>query len=86
MGMIACIFAENGPLENGFGSSFWGNGWGAKGHFRWIFGPNPCIFERKSPIIFRKHMSSGMGTDSLGMSGFIFAENGPLEGGIDSSF
>ena len=36
--------------------------------------------------IFRKHMPSGMGTESLGMIGCIFAENGPLEGGIESSF
>ena len=86
MGMIACIFAENGPLENGIGSSFWGKGSGAKGHFRWIFDPNPCIFERKSPIIFRKHMASGIGTESLGMIRCIFAENVRLEGGIESSF
>ena len=45
LGMIGCIFAENRPLESGIESSFWGTGWGAKGDFRWIFGPNPCIFE-----------------------------------------
>ena len=45
LGMMGCIFAENGPLEGGIESSFWGTGWGAKGGFRWIFGPNPCIFE-----------------------------------------
>ena len=44
------------------------------------------LFRRKALIIFRKHMASGMGTDSLGMIGCIFAENGPLEGGIESSF
>ena len=38
------------------------------------------------PTIFRKHMPSGMGTESLGVIGCIFAENGPLEGGIESSF
>ena len=38
------------------------------------------------PPIFRKHMPSGMGTDSLRVIGCIFAENGPLEGGIESSF
>ena len=32
--MIGCIFAENGPLENGIGSSFWGTGWGANGDVR----------------------------------------------------
>ena len=47
--MIGCIFAENGPLEGGIESSFSGNGWGAKGDFRWILGPNPCIFEGSPP-------------------------------------
>ena len=149
LGMIGYIFPENGPLEGGIESSFWGTGWGAKGDFRWIFGLNPCIseapphhfpkahtlryghrkfgidqmhirgemtsgkwtlsgfvrsrpeslwwfevdfwplsvhFRRWPPTIFRKHMPSGMGTESLGMIGCIFAENGPLEGGIESSF
>ena len=31
-------------------------------------------------------MPSGMGTESLGVIGCIFAQNGPLEGGIESSF
>ena len=46
VGMIGCIFAENGPLEGGIESSFSGTGWGAMGDFRWILGPNPCIFGR----------------------------------------
>ena len=83
--MIGCIFAENGPLEGGIELSFSGTGWGAKGDFRWIFGPNPCIFEG-APTIFRKYMPSGIGTESLGMIGCIFAENEPLEGNIESSF
>ena len=45
LGMIRCIFAENGPLEGGVESSFSGTGWGAKGDFRWIFDTNPYIFE-----------------------------------------
>ena len=45
LGMIGCIFAENGPLEGGIESNFGGTGWGAKGDFRWIFDPNPYIFE-----------------------------------------
>ena len=49
LGMIGCIFAENGPLESGNQSSFSGTGWGAKGDFRWILGPNPCIFEGSHP-------------------------------------
>ena len=43
-------------------------------------------FSKGPPTIFRKHMPSGMGTDSLGTIGCIFAENGPLEGGVESSF
>ena len=168
LGVIGCIFAENGPLEGGIESSFWGTGWGAKGdfmrysylypyifesrthtffestcpelyeqqswewsdayswrndlwekrvcekpagvlwwfelwprsvHFREIFRkleslwwfevdfwPRSVHFRRGPPTIFRKHMPSGMGTESLGMIGCIFAENGPLEGGIESSF
>ena len=149
LGVIGCIFAENGPLEGGTESSFWGTGWGAKGDFRWIFGPNPCIFEGSPspfsestypqvwaqkvwewsdvysrrmgpecriessfsgtgwgakgdfrwifgpnpcifeggpPTIFRQQMPSGMGTESLGVIGCIFAENGPLECRIESSF
>ena len=45
LGLIGCIFAENGPLEGGIESSFSGTGWGAKGDFRWIFDPHTCIFE-----------------------------------------
>ena len=127
LGVIGCIFAENGPLEGGIESSFWGTGWGAKGDFMrysylypYIFESrthtffestcpelyaqqswewsdayswrnDPFIFEavhfrRGPPTIFRKHMPSGMGTESLGMIGCIFAENGPLEGGTESSF
>ena len=49
LGMIRCIFAENGPLEGGIESSFSDTGWGAKGDFRWIFYPNTCIFEGPPP-------------------------------------
>ena len=35
--------------------------------------------------IFRKAMPWGIGTASYGMIGCIFAENGPLEGGLESS-
>ena len=44
LGMIGCIFAENGPLESGNQSTFSGTSWGAKGDFRWILCPNLCIF------------------------------------------
>ena len=43
-------------------------------------------FSEEARTIFRKHMSSGMGTESLGMIGCIFEKNGPLEGSIESSF
>ena len=49
LGMIGCIFAENGPLEGGIESSFSDTGWGAKGDFRWIFYTNPYIFEGGPP-------------------------------------
>ena len=45
LGMIGCIFAENGLLEGGIESSFSDTGWGAKGDFRWIFDPNPYILK-----------------------------------------
>ena len=85
LGTIKCIFAENGPLEGGVESSFSGTGWGAKGDFRWILTPTRA-FSKEAPTIFRKHMPSGMGTESLGTIKCIFAENGPLEGGVESSF
>ena len=50
------------------------------------FWPQSVHFRRGPPNIFRKHMPSGMGTESLRVIGCIFAENGPLEGGIESSF
>ena len=43
-------------------------------------------FSKEALTIFRKHMPSDMGTESLGTIGYIFAENGPLEGGVESSF
>ena len=149
LGVIGCIFAENGPLEGGIESSFWGTGWGAKGDFMRYSYLYPYIFESRThtffestcpelyaqqswewsdayswrndlwkvnfkrvcekpagvlmviwsgflapkrsfskgaPHHFPKAHASGMGTESLGMIGCIFAENGPLEGGIESSF
>ena len=50
------------------------------------FWPPSVHFRRGPPTIFWKHMPWGIGTESLGMIGCIFAENGPLEGGIESSF
>ena len=147
--VIGCIFAENGPLEGGIESSFWGTGWDAKviscviltytrtfsnrepipfskahalsythskvgndqmhirgemtsgkltvsgfvrsrqGSLWWFevdFGPDPFIFEGGPPPFSESTCPSGMGTESLGVIGCIFAENGPLEGGIEASF
>ena len=50
------------------------------------FWPIRVHFRRVFPTIFRKHMPWGIGTESLGLIGCIFAENGPLESGIESSF
>ena len=49
LGMIGCIFAENGPFEGGIESSFSGTGWGAKGDLRWSFDPNSCNLEGSPP-------------------------------------
>ena len=43
-------------------------------------------FSKGAPTIFRKHIPSGISTESLGMIGCIIAENGPLESGIESNF
>ena len=43
-------------------------------------------FSKEALTIFLKHMPSGTGTESVGMIGYIFAENGPLVSGIESSF
>ena len=53
LGMIGCIFAENGPLEGGIESSFWGTGWGAKGDFRRILAPIRS-FSKGAPHHFPK--------------------------------
>ena len=50
------------------------------------FRPQSVHFRREPPSIVRKHIPSGMGTESLGVIGCIFAENGPLECRIESSF
>ena len=67
---------------SGFVRSRWESLW----WFEVDFWPLSVHFRRGPPTIFRKHMPSGMGTESLRVIGCIFAENGPLEGGIESSF
>ena len=52
LGMIGCIFAENGPLEGGIESSFWGTGWGAKGDFMRYSYLYPYIFESRTHTFF----------------------------------
>ena len=52
LGMIECIFAENGPLEGGIESSFCGTGWGAKGDFMRYSYLYPYIFESRTHTLF----------------------------------
>ena len=52
LGVIGCIFAENGPLEGGIESSFWGTGWGAKGDFMRYSYLYPYIFEWRTHTFF----------------------------------
>ena len=62
-----------------------GTGWGAKGDFRRIFGPDPFIFEGGPPP-FSESTCPQVWHRSLGVIGCIFAENGPLEGAIGIKF
>ena len=50
--VIGCIFAENGPLEGGIESSFWGTGWDAKGDFMRYSYLYPYIFESRTHTFF----------------------------------
>ena len=52
LGMIGCIFAENGPLEGSIESSFWGTGWSAKGDFIRYSYLYPYILESVTPTFF----------------------------------
>ena len=71
--VIGCIFAENGPLEGGIESSFWGTGWGAKGDFMRYSYLYPYIFEIENPYLFRKHIlsytHSKVGNDQMPIRG-----------------
>ena len=50
------------------------------------FGLYSCVhFRRGSPSIFRKHMPWGINKENFGIIRYIFAGNGPLEGGLESS-
>ena len=83
--VIGCIFAENGPLEGGIEASFWGTGWGAKGDFRRIFGPDPFI-SKGAPHHFPKAHALRYEHRKFESDWMYIRENGPLEGGIESSF
>ena len=85
LGMIGCIFAENGPLEVALNLVSGVPAGVLRVNSDGFLAPIRS-FSKGAPTIFRKHMPSGMGTESLGVIGCIFAENGPLEGGIESSF
>ena len=58
LGMIGCIFAENGPLEGGIESSLNGTGWGAKVDFRWFSYLYPYIFQSRTLVFFKAHALS----------------------------
>ena len=58
LGVIGCIFAENGPLEGGIESSFWGTGWGAKGDFMRYSYLYPYIFESRTHTFSKAHALS----------------------------
>ena len=49
------------------------------------FGPQPVHFRRGPSTIFRTDMPWGIGTASYGIIGYVFAGNGPLNGGLESS-
>ena len=73
LGMIGCIFAENGPLEGGIESSFWGTGWGARGdfiHYSYLY---PYIFESRTPIFSKalalSYTHSKVGSDRIYIRG-----------------
>ena len=83
--MIGCIFAENGPLEGGIESSFSGTDWGAKGDFRWIFYPNPCIVE-EGPHHFPKAHALSYGHRKFGDDRMYIRGEWALRSGIESSF
>ena len=85
LGMIGCIFAENGPLEGGIESSFSGTDWGAKGDFRWIFDPNPCIVE-EGPHHFPKAHALSYGHRKFGDDRMYIRGEWALRSGIESSF
>ena len=77
LGMIRCIFAENGPLEGGIESSFSDTGWGAKGDFRWIFYPNPCLFEGGPPPFSESTCPQVWAQTVWGRSGVYSLRMGP---------
>ena len=74
--MTSAKWSLSGFVRSRPGSLWW---------FEVDFWPLRVHFRRGPPTIFRKHMPWGMGTEILGMIGCIFAENGPLEGGIESN-
>ena len=56
LGMIGCIFGENGPLEGGIESSLNSTVRGAKGEFRRFSYLYAYIFESRTHTFFRKQM------------------------------
>ena len=71
--VIGCIFAENGPLEGGIESSFWGTGWGAKGDFMRYSYLYQYIFESRTIPFSKAHAlsytHSKVGNDQMPIRG-----------------
>ena len=69
LGMIGCIFAENGPLEGGIESRFWGTGWGAKGVFIRYSYIYPTFWNREPTLFSKAHglsyTHSNVGNDQM---------------------
>ena len=88
LGMIGCIFVENGPLEGGIESSFWGTGWGAKGDFIRYSYLYPYIFESRTHTFFETHAlsytHSKVGNDQMHIRGEMTSGNWTLSGFVRS--
>ena len=85
LGMIGCIFAENGPLEGGIEARYSGTGWGAKGDFRWILA-SIRTFSKGAPHHFPKAHALRYRHRKFGDDRMYIRGEWALEGGIESSF
>ena len=86
--MIGCIFAENGPLEGGIESSFWGYGWDAKGDFIRYSYLYPYLFESRTPTFSKAralgYAQSKVGNDQMHIRGEMTSGKLTLSGFVRS--